>query len=521
MYWNHPIGRRVNKGAGVATIIAAVSACTGGSLKFDQTSTKVQVAENTGGIFWSAKAITDDLQQPITYGLAGPDSQWFILDVKTGALWFKTPADFENPYNKNSDNSYQLEILAYQGVQKATQSLNVEVRDVVKPIANVISPRPYANVGDGTYQDIEITLKAWDEESNSPLKNVKIKINNEIMTQSSRDAYLWAASPLLDVPTGEFKVNIDQEGKTLFSTSFELYNKRTALKPSAIAVATPSYLYVYSAAKRSFIGVDLTNKKQSGLYYSGIFDPGYLMEYDPVSRRGFTVTQSRPAPNNSRLLLNIEYRTIPEIVAASPLPNEPVGIFRDNSIQRLLVLSQSETAGERIFSLYSTTTGAIRKIEVTKGRIPELMFELPKQLIKGNFKYFVALAAQNTFIFADERTENGTLITYIQGINAAGKLLFDARTGPDISNMVIDANEGLIYVAERCSSESAQIKTIRITDGTTQSLPIKEKMPHYLELSTIQIDGANKKLYAGDTVADSLFEIDLATQSMREIVLEP
>ncbi len=72
-------------------------------------------------------AATDD-SSSISYSLVGGlDVDLFSIDSTTGALSFKTPADFDVPVDIDGNNTYVIGILATDGINQVAKSLTVNV----------------------------------------------------------------------------------------------------------------------------------------------------------------------------------------------------------------------------------------------------------------------------------------------------------------------------------------------------------------------------------------------------------
>ena len=74
----------------------------------------------------------DDDDEPVTFAIAGTDSEFFELNNTTGVLRFVTPPDYESPTDGNADNTYELEVTVSDG--KDTSSI-VDVEIAVKNTA--------------------------------------------------------------------------------------------------------------------------------------------------------------------------------------------------------------------------------------------------------------------------------------------------------------------------------------------------------------------------------------------------
>ena len=87
------------------------------------------VSENTSGVVYTASATDIEGDTP-TYSLAGTDSAHFTIDSSNGELSLANALDFETPQDHNSNNDYELEITASDGVNSTALALTVSVQDL-------------------------------------------------------------------------------------------------------------------------------------------------------------------------------------------------------------------------------------------------------------------------------------------------------------------------------------------------------------------------------------------------------
>ena len=75
----------------------------------------IEVNEGTNGIIANFYSTDADNLQSLTYSLVGTDSDDFTIDAATGKLSFKTPPNFTNPIDANSDNTYEVTVTVSDG----------------------------------------------------------------------------------------------------------------------------------------------------------------------------------------------------------------------------------------------------------------------------------------------------------------------------------------------------------------------------------------------------------------------
>ena len=96
---------------------------------FTPASDSIQIAENTSGTIYTASATDLDATDTITYTLSGTDSALLQIGSSSGALAFINSPDYENPQDQNSNNVYELSIVASDGTNSASLALSIEILD--------------------------------------------------------------------------------------------------------------------------------------------------------------------------------------------------------------------------------------------------------------------------------------------------------------------------------------------------------------------------------------------------------
>ena len=107
--------------------------------------------ENGTGNVVVYSGVDPDLNDTVTWSLRGPDSDYF--EIVNGVVSFKSPPDFENPQDANTDNEYQVSVVASDG-RTGSSDIQVDVTVTVKGLNEpaVIHGAPavnYAENGDG------------------------------------------------------------------------------------------------------------------------------------------------------------------------------------------------------------------------------------------------------------------------------------------------------------------------------------------------------------------------------------
>jgi len=116
----------------------------GGSTTTQATSTTSTIGnDNTAPVFTTADlfslrenhvvvtTVQAEDTSSVTYTLAGTDAADFLIDSTLGTLKFKTAANFESPTDQNSDNRYEITVIATDtSNNQAQQDINITVSDI-------------------------------------------------------------------------------------------------------------------------------------------------------------------------------------------------------------------------------------------------------------------------------------------------------------------------------------------------------------------------------------------------------
>ena len=100
------------------------------SPSFGMAADSISVSENGDTFIYTAQATDLDASDQITYSLAGNDASHFSLDPSSGELRSTSTFDFENPFDANSDNLYELEILASDSLNNSALILSIVVNNL-------------------------------------------------------------------------------------------------------------------------------------------------------------------------------------------------------------------------------------------------------------------------------------------------------------------------------------------------------------------------------------------------------
>ena len=132
---------------------------------FASASVNLDIDENDASFTHTVEAATDpDQGETLTYQLSGDDAADFNFDASTRVLSFKATPDFENPADQNTNNAYQIDIIASDGDLEATQAITITVTNVEEA--------PYFH---STTDHIEITEDPATEGLASPILALTIQ----------------------------------------------------------------------------------------------------------------------------------------------------------------------------------------------------------------------------------------------------------------------------------------------------------------------------------------------------------
>jgi len=128
------------------------------------------VAENAPAATVVYDAEAKDDGGTLTYSLAADgDSKLFDIDVGTGQVTFKAPADFEKPGDADGNNVYQITVQASDGSLAASQAVSITVTDQ-NDVAPVITTEAALSVAENTLVVAPLTSSDVDTVGPAPAK---------------------------------------------------------------------------------------------------------------------------------------------------------------------------------------------------------------------------------------------------------------------------------------------------------------------------------------------------------------
>ncbi len=522
----------IKKGVhGVLTLTIAVglgialAGCQGGAVYFEGGAAgQVSVNENTAAPVWTAVARVEGASGPanITYRITGPDAEQFVINAN-GELSFKLAADFEHPQDADNNNEYRVDIEASANTKTAVQTLRVNVVDVKTPQVALVRPKPFENVGKGDELEVATVVRVFDAESNTPLQGLEVKQNFVSLQQDRADPSLWKGTMVVPENGVEFPLSAVLADGTELNANGKLLNKRNSLSPSFLGVNPGAYL-IFVDPERQMIGkLNLSNMYWTDYLFDNALSNVHFFDFNSSWETLYATY--KPQASEELMAFNVASRFPLFFHHSDCLPGAVANITYDITNKRTLALLPRQEKNTQRFKVLSfavdQNTGFIdAKQNLSTPCTPaqqNVVWDIPAGVIKGVYKDFNYYRLGKLYVLADERMEIGSTYTAIQVFSESGERRFEVRLGADISNMAIDNNAGIIYVAENHSSFAGTIKAINITTGQVTQLvkSISGNSPG--AYTQLRIDNVNKKLYIADDVSDAFFVVDLATGSLSEL----
>ena len=153
----------INSASANLALTVAVSNVNDTAPTFSVATESITFTENDTSIVYTAVATDPEGDIP-SYSVSGTDSSNFTIDSASGALSFKTPPDFEAATDHNSDNTYELNITASDGVNSASLALTVAVQDINDNTPSFAASNATISVGENNASSV-YTAAATDADS--------------------------------------------------------------------------------------------------------------------------------------------------------------------------------------------------------------------------------------------------------------------------------------------------------------------------------------------------------------------
>lgn len=522
------------KSASLISYCYSIAACMNNPVSFKQDQVQINVAENTTGVVWQAKAQSiEESNQNLRYSIKGEDADLFSINASSGEIAFKTPADFELPTDANKNNEYQLDIEARTTANSALQHLNIKVIDVNKPTLSLEKPRPNENVGADKLGAIntETRVRFFDAESNLPLKNGNVTLNGIELSQDVADPQVWRGS--VTVPENFLDVQVDavhSEAPALSITT-KFLNKPYVRNPSFLNLKPERYVLYYDPQRSNLNKINLQNKTSGSYFTDSRISSFYpIQAWNPENEDIYALTKDTQKLKALRI-----NASAPGIYSAGCFPGT-LSLTYDKTNKRVLALTQDPSSQQRTYKVLAIATsdrsqsingGSAFELQESDSEAPctittaPSVFEIPSSKVPGTVKYFAFHEASNSLILADERVINDKKTTHIQSFNAAGDRQFTTELSGESSNLTINQIVGDLYVVENYSSREGKLIEIEIKSGAARPISISLDKENLGAYSNIQFDELHNWLYIGDDVSDSIFVVDFETRLIRDLKIGP
>ena len=244
---------------------------------FTSASVNLDVDENAASFAHTVDAATDpDQGEQLTYQLGGDDAAAFNFDAATRALSFKQSPNFEQPTDQNTDNVYQIDIIASDGEYDTTQSIAIAVTDLNDEAPQFTSATSLALDYTGVAVDVTVyTAQATDADANDQITYALSGADASAFTlDSSSGALAFAQAPSLENPKDADKDNVYQ----LTITATDLNANSTDLALSVNVVDDTGSAPTFTSASAS-INVDENSPGSIYTAQASDVDPGDILTY--------------------------------------------------------------------------------------------------------------------------------------------------------------------------------------------------------------------------------------------------
>ena len=135
------------------------------------------------------KVVDPDPEDSHSWSLSGDDTDDFNISNR-GSLSFKTPPDYENPADKNSDNTYEVRVTVSDGTASDSVEVSIIIRDSDDPPVAVADSK---TTNEDTAVEISVLANDSDQDSSISLRsftqpaNGSVKRKAESLTQEDVD----------------------------------------------------------------------------------------------------------------------------------------------------------------------------------------------------------------------------------------------------------------------------------------------------------------------------------------------
>ncbi len=259
---------------------------------FASASVNIDTDENAASFVHIVDAADDpDQGETLTYQLGGDDAAAFDFDAATRALSFKQSPDYEQPTDQDSNNVYQIDIIASDGEYDTTQSIAIAVTDLNDEAPQFTSASSLALDYTGVVVGaIVYTAQATDADAgDSVVYTLGGADSSAFGFDSSSGALAFVQAPSLETPKDADANNIYQ----LSISATDLANNRSDLDLSISVVDDTGSAPTFAQASAS-IAVDENTISTIYTAQATDVDPGDILTYsiDGTDSTLFTIDPS-------------------------------------------------------------------------------------------------------------------------------------------------------------------------------------------------------------------------------------
>ncbi len=259
---------------------------------FTNTSVNLDTTENDSSFTHIVDAATDpDQDEQLTYALGGDDAAAFDFDAATRALAFKATPDYESPQDQDSNNVYQINIVASDSEYDAAQAITIAVADLNDEAPQFTSASSLALDYTGVVVGaIVYTAQATDADAgDSVVYTLGGADSSAFGFDSSSGALAFVQAPSLETPQDADANNIYQ----LSISATDLANNSSDLDLSISVVDDTGSAPTFDQAS---VSIDVDENVVGAVYTAQAtdVDPGDSLSYsiDGADSTLFTIDPS-------------------------------------------------------------------------------------------------------------------------------------------------------------------------------------------------------------------------------------
>lgn len=223
------------------------------------TTSPISANENSSSTGYIPQA-TDPEGHAISFSVSGTDALLFEIGLNNELL-FASRLDFETPLDANQDNVYELNVVATDELNLASQlALTVTVLDETSRLVfDLLTPMPGSEVGRGYNTRTTVSGRFLDLES-GPLMVNSATANGVAMAETPIGSGVWTAP--IDVLPGNNTLDVSAviQGEALPLSSQSIFSNNGAMRdPRGISIdASANRAYVIDGGHEALLSINLT-----------------------------------------------------------------------------------------------------------------------------------------------------------------------------------------------------------------------------------------------------------------------